>query len=497
MTARTSTQDISSDSGNAPRGGGSHAPPPPAPSGATARLAGWVAERGRTWDDAALHWAEMAFLDTVGCMLAGAADPASTRVAHVVADFGGADAGLITGGRANILWAALVNGTAAHALDYDDVALQGLNHLSAALVPAILACGEKLGASGMTCLEAYLVGYEVTAALGSAYNPGHYNKGWHTTLSMGACGVAAAISRLLNLSAAQAHDALALSTSMAGGTKAQFGSMAKPLHAGLAGKNGTFAAMLASAGLSAANEAFDGVAGYGSLTSGVGANGGGINRLADILDTGDLGCSIDQHGLWFKAYPCCGSTHGPIGAVLRLAHEHGLAARSVDRVRVRMAADAAANLPFSVPASAYEARFCLPYCLAVALTDGPPRLSHFTPQGIGRDDLLEVAKRVEIVADPAITLESNRGPLRHPTFASIRLQNRAEFETTFWEPLGHPLNPMSDAELLDKFRDCAAYATVDPERSAVCAEKLLSLRQRDSVADLIGDLVSPSAKGIE
>jgi 2-methylcitrate dehydratase PrpD len=152
----------------------------------------------------------------------------------------GGDACTVVGcaARASATNAALANGTAAHALDYDDVLDPSMSHPSAALVPALVALAEATGAGAPAVIDAYLVGFEVTARLGKAMNLEHYRRGWHTTLSLGSPGVAAACGRLLGLDARRMAMALSLSTSMAGGSKRQFGSMAKPLHAGLAAKNG-------------------------------------------------------------------------------------------------------------------------------------------------------------------------------------------------------------------------------------------------------------------
>ncbi|MYE59081.1 MAG: MmgE/PrpD family protein, partial [Alphaproteobacteria bacterium] len=203
--------------------------------GATLRLGAWVAGAPRTWSGEAARRAGSAFVDTAACMLAGAGDDAP-RAAHAGVARWGAGGATVAGTphRLAAPWAALVNGTAAHALDYDDVLEISNAHVSAVLVPALLALGEEREADGAACVDAFIVGVEIMARLGEALNMTHYFKGWHTTSTLGAPAAAAACARLLRLDAGTAAHALSLATSLASGAKRQFGTMAKPLHAGLA-----------------------------------------------------------------------------------------------------------------------------------------------------------------------------------------------------------------------------------------------------------------------
>lgn len=198
-------------------------------------MATWIAEAPRAWSENALRRAEAAFVDTVACMLVGADDVAARRVRAATAPWGmGVGAATIFGTpeRQAAPWAALANGTAAHALDYDDVLEIANAHVSAVLVPAILALGEERQASGEACLDALIVGVEIMARLGEAMNMTHYFLGWHTTLTLGSIAAAASAARLLELDAARASAAISAATSMASGSKRQFGTMTKPVHAG-------------------------------------------------------------------------------------------------------------------------------------------------------------------------------------------------------------------------------------------------------------------------
>src|SRR5947209_19955868 len=184
----------------------------------------------------ALVVARSAFLDTVGVMLAGSLEPAAGIVQRLAATEAGAGPCRIFGTElsVNAGWAALVNGTAAHALDYDDMCFVSLAHPSAPLVSALLALGEKTSAPGRRLLEAYVIGFEVEAVLGRVMNPRHYQSGWHCTSTIGSIGAAAACARLLRLDSVSTANCIALAASQASGLKENFGTMSKPLHAGLA-----------------------------------------------------------------------------------------------------------------------------------------------------------------------------------------------------------------------------------------------------------------------
>ena len=311
--------------------------------GATLRLGRWVAEAPRDWSDEAGRRAASAFVDTAACMLAGA-DDAAPRAAYDAMSRWGTGGGAIVAGtpyRLPAPWAALVNGTAAHALDYDDILEISNAHVSAVLVPALLALGEERGADGEAFADAFIVGVEVMARLGEAVNMTHYFKGWHTTSTLGAPAAAAACARLLGLDAARTTAALSLASSLASGAKRQFGTMAKPLHAGLAAKNGVMAAALAESGVTAAADAYEGERGFVDLFAGVPRE-----RLEAALATLDGPPAIERYGLWQKVYPCCGSVHRPLDALLALQAEDGVEPESVAEIDALLPEISVQNLPY-------------------------------------------------------------------------------------------------------------------------------------------------------
>ena len=425
-------------------------------AGATLRLGRWVADAPSDWSTVALERAAAAFVDTAACMLAGA-DDAAPRAAHAgVARWSGGGSGAAVAGTPHRLpapWAALVNGTAAHALDYDDVLEIGNAHASAALVPALLALGEERGADGAACADAFIAGVEVLARLGEALNMTHYFLGWHTTSTLGAPAAAAACARLLDLDAARATAALSLATSLASGAKRQFGTMAKPLHAGLAAKNGILAATLAEAGLSAAPDAFEGERGFVDLFAGVPRE-----RLEAAVADFDGPPAIERHGLWQKFYPCCASAHRPLDALLAMHAEGGLAPDAVAEIDALLPEIAVQNLPYDGPADAMQARFSLPYLLASALVDGRLALDAFSGRALARPAVRALLPRVRMRPDPAQPGALNVDEAPQRATVTLRLGTGATRARTVHEPRGHPRRPLGRDALHAKFVDCAARA---------------------------------------
>lgn len=433
--------------------------------GPTAILAAWCAEAPRDWSAAARNGARRAILDTFAVILAGQNEASTQAVRRGVAGWG--SGGCYVAGASGGMpapAAALVNGTAAHAIDYDDVQNPAMSHPSAALVPALAALAEATGAGPAQMLDAYLVGFEVMARLGEAMNLEHYRRGWHTTLSLGSPGVAAACGRMLGLDAGRMAMALSLATSMAGGSKRQFGTMAKPLHAGLAAKNGMVAAQLAAAGVDGIPEAFEGKWGYRELMAGEASPG--FAGLAQRIGRPN---AMEQHGVWLKAYPCCASTHRPVDALRALK----LDGAQVARIEARISEVAAANLRYRIPATPSEARFSLPYCLAAAMQDGTLDMTSFTPEAIARPTLVPLMERVEMLVDPE--LGGSRPVAEAEERATLLVSmadgsTRREIRVT---PHGHPEDPLSDDELGAKFLDCARQAL-----PADCAAAALDRLQR-------------------
>lgn len=424
--------------------------------GLTHDLAAFVAETtyGRL-PAAAIDVVCLGFTDCVGTMVAGRSDPA-VRIAEYVflPSAGEGDAHLYLGpGRAPAPTAALLNGTAAHVLDYDDVALLG--HPSAALVPAILAEAQELDVSGEAMVAAYVAGYEVWAELLSREGKGYRGKGWHPTAVFGSVAAAAACASLRGLTAQDCAHALAIAASRAGGLSANFGSMTKPLHVGQAAQSGVVAARLASAGMTGSSDVFEHPQGFLSAIS----PSGGPDREAPARDLG-VTWRIVERGLSVKRYPVCYGVHRLIDAVLDLRQRHVFDLAEIDEIDVEMSVAQDLMVRHRAPETALQAKFSAEFAMAAALVVGQVGLAELTDAFVQRQDVRDLIARVRRTThetyDPDLP---DYGP--HDS-VRIRLKDGRLMESDkVRRPRGHVSNPLTSDELRTKFRDCVADAAAD------------------------------------
>jgi 2-methylcitrate dehydratase PrpD len=448
-------------------------------------LAEWAAGVSGRHGTPAYGRARLAVQDTLACVLAGAGDEAARRARAAVAGWGGRGATVIaTPERLAAPWAALVNGAAAHALDFDDHEETGATHPSAVLVPALLALGEERRASGRALLDAYIVGLEVIMRVGEAVNMSHYHRGWHATGTLGALGAAAACARLMGLDVEETTAALGLATSLAGGFKSQFGTMAKPLHAGLAAKSGVLAASLAAAGLSASAAALDGPWSVLTLMAGPEAAGfaGPLDKLGRTL-------AIEEFGLSVKLYPCCGYIHRSVDGLLDLRAAHGLSGAEVEAVTTRIPGRDAENLMYPDPGSPTEARFSMQYCLAVALLTGGLGVADFRPAAIARPEVRAVLPKVRLEGHPIGPQSSGPGVFE-PAEVVLRLADGRVLEQVVHHARGAPELPVGEAEIGAKFRACAE-GVLEPAEATAAGSLIAAFEDLAEVNALTRHLAAP------
>lgn len=416
----------------------------------------WLAEVPTAWPEAAMHSAKRQFIDVMGVTILGAVNEATTRVFATVQEWGDGPCTVIGQSRTlSAPWAALVNGTAAHALDLDDNFDPAKAHATAVLVPAILALGEQESASGQDCLDAYICGLQIMGRVGQGVNPTHRNRGWHATATVGAIGAAAACARLLKLDAEHAGHALSLATSMAAGFMSQFGTMAKPTHAGLAAKSGVIAASMARNGVTAGRDTLDGPTGMNRLMVGP-----DYETLRDAIKNPEHGQTLQfetervgepllilEHSLKVKRFPNCASAHRAMDALLLLKEEHGFAVDDVSKVVVHLPKTHLNNLMHHDPRDPMQAKFSLQYGLAVALMTGTCALDDFRPEAIMRPEIRSLYDLIE--AHPVDKPEGE-----FPTSVEIHLKTGTPLEKSLAMPLGSKAAPFTDEQYWQKFDDC-------------------------------------------
>ncbi len=437
------------------------------------RVAEWIA--GFDLDRVSSEVRERACLcclDTVGVALAGASEPASRIVQQVVASEGGAACGVFgTRLRASASGAALANGTAAHALDYDDMCFVSLAHPSAPLVASALAAAELAGASGSAVLDAYIVGFEIEARLGRVMNPRHYQRGWHCTSTLGTIGAAAAASRLLGLDQWAAGHALAIAASEASGLKENFGTMVKPLHAGLAARNGVVAALLAKSGMTASEAALEGPQGFltamDSQRPALDEEIADLGRRWEILDT----------GITVKLYPSCAGTHPSLDAILDLRQREQFTAADVDRIVIEVDSITPTVLIYERPATGLEAKFSMPFCAAAAVVFGRVGIETFDADRLHDPQVTAAMARVVMRVDA--TLDGLAPPLTQAR-VTVHLRDGRRLHQAANGARGYPGQPASDDELDAKFIACARRTLDD----ASADRALAVLRQIETTEDI-------------
>ncbi|PYM62327.1 MAG: MmgE/PrpD family protein [Candidatus Rokuibacteriota bacterium] len=410
----------------------------------------------------ALARVRLAALDTLGVMLAGAGEPAARAVRAVARAEGGTPLATVVGTRlvTSPGWAALANGTAGHAHDFDDTNFALMGHPSVPLLAVALAAGEAETADGRAVTLAYIVGFEVSATLGAALNPEHYTRGWHATSTLGTLGCAAAAARLLRLDVTQTRHALAIAATHASGLKENFGSMTKPYHAGHAALSGIRSAQLAREGLTGSDTALEGKQGY------VAAFGGGP-RLEQSLDGLGRVWQLLASGIAVKPYPSCALTHSAIDALLELRAAHGLAPRDVVAVEVAVNRVVPDVLTHTRPTTALERKFSMQYCAAAALAEGRVDFGSFADGEVANRETRELMERVAMVVDPGLP----QGVERHAwSRVTVRLRDGRTVSTEARGARGHPDTPLSDAALREKFLGCAGTVLGADEAEGVAEQ---------------------------
>lgn len=417
----------------------------------------WLADAPNNWPDEAKHIAKRALIDTLACMVAGARDSAPAKLWLVLNGWGtGACRAVANDHELSAPAAALFNGTAAHALDFDDNFDPAKAHASAVLIPALLAIGDLKESSTSDLLDAYICGLQIMGLVGQAVNPFHRARGWHATGTLGAIGAAAGCARLMGLSATQSAHAISASTSLAGGFMSQFGSDMKPVHAGLAAAGGVQAALFAEAGITAGAQTLDGTTGLRTLMVGPDtellarsmegkAEHGQTMRFGD----GDVGSPLHvlEHGLKVKRFPNCGSVHRSLDGLLELMEAHSLTHEAIDHVLIRAPAAHLRNLMHENPQTPAEAKFSLEYSLAAALAGSKVTLSDYTQEAILREDVRVLMAKIR--KEYVEALESD-----FPTEVHVTLNNGETLKTDVPMPVGSKAVPMSDAQLWGKLEAC-------------------------------------------
>jgi len=424
----------------------------------------------------ALEVVRTGFADSVATLIAGSVeDPPKILYATLAPPPGDATLYLV-GARVPAPEAAWINGTAAHALDYDDVALRG--HPSTVLVPAILAEGEALGSTGAELATAYVAGYEVWADLQRRDPAQHHEKGWHPTGIFGAVAAAAACASLRKLDAQQATQAIALGASQSAGLVANFGTMTKPFHAGRAAHAGVISARLAAAGFTSSPDALEHPLGFLAATS----PKGNVDRTSATQAGREW--SILTLGLSVKKYPLCYCTHRAIDGALDLLRGETIAAQNVKSITVSTSRRNATILRNSRPQTGLEAKFSMQFAMASSIVANRVGLRELTDEFVRRPDIQALMPKVVVAPDDRID-PKRTGNAPYDQVVIETADGRRLESARVTDERGSPQLPLSREELWTKFKEC--FAVGNPKLDAEATfEALMSVERGQGVGALAG-----------
>jgi 2-methylcitrate dehydratase PrpD len=434
-----------------------------------------LAEHAASWrtrplPEAVAHHARRALIDWFAALLPGVSKPPATLLAAALAAErgpGGRSICYVDGQPSPLRHAALLNATASHTVEFDDIFRDAGYHPGCPTIAPALAAVQQQGGSMEDLLRAITAGYEVSCRIGMAVQPSHY-KNWHTTGTVGTFGAAVATAVALGCDANRIAHAIATAATFAGGLQQAFlsDSMSKPLHPGHAADAGALAAIGAAAGVTGALDALHGPKGFAAATSE--DTGKWDKALAD------LGSRVCITEMTFKNHGCCGHIFAALDAVRDLQREHGFAAEDVARIHVGGYGPTKSICDRPSITTEQEARFSVQFTMGALLVLGGVRIAAFAPENLANPAIRAVMSKVTVELDPEL---ADAYPAKRAAKVWVDLADGRRLYRYQPTRKGDPDAPLSDAELSEKFRELVA-----PVIGATAAEGLLeSLWRGDSV----------------
>lgn len=386
--------------------------------------------------------AKMCLLDWLGCAIAGANNENCKSLIEIALQNGGREEATIVGidKKAPVLWATFANGAISHAVEMDDGHKWSILHPGVTVIPSALSLGEALNCSGRELLTAIIVGYDIAIRAGEAVGSSHY-KIWHTTATCGTFGAAAAASKILKLNKNQTADALGNAGTQSAGLW-QFledGAMTKVLHTAKAGFNGQLAAIASQKGFTGPHAIFEGEKGFLKAMSPL------PDPFCLVRNLGEKYKILESN---FKVHASCGHTHSPIDAIIKALNEYNIQPSEIKRIVIHTYSTAYELTANFEPNNSFEAKFSMPYCVAVALIYGEVDSSKFTDNMLKDPNINKLISKVEMVVDPQF---NDIFPDCRPVKIVVEMENRCiEIENFFRK--GDPENPLSFEEVVRKFK---------------------------------------------
>ncbi len=429
--------------------------------------------------------AKKAILDHIGVAMAGSQEPSGRIISQMAQETQSPREATVIGHRykTNCALAALVNGTAAHALDYDDCLVfpdVGLAHPTTSIFPAALAVAEKLHLNGQDLITAYCLGVEAYAKIGLMSRDAFLGgRRWEWTGVLGAMGSAAAVAKLLELDESKINMSLGIEASLACGMIRNFGSMAGHLHAGNAARNGIEAGFLAQKGFTAHEDIIEAPYGYYNTFTG---NPEMLSKEIQAAHSQALGrpWNLINPGLMFKAYPCAHISAFGVTAGLELRKEHNIDWRQISEIELRIPTIIDKMVHYNDPTTGIEAKFSPGYCLCRALIEGEIKISHFADENINDPATRQLMQAIRLVV---LEQEQQVGSFGYQEVV-LKMKNGTVYSCKVEHAKGDPQNPQTDEEFTGKYLSCAEYAHYDRETALQIQEMVTGLERLTDVSAL-------------
>jgi 2-methylcitrate dehydratase PrpD len=446
----------------------------------TEQLADWVVGAAlKDAPEAAIRQVEERFIDSLGVQFAGLSVSTGRIMTEWVKAQGARPESSVVGGgfQTTASLATLANATAGHALEFDDIALFS-GHYANPLTAAALAVGEKLGSSGGEVILAWMVGHEVIFQMAKPCMDGPRNtllwRGWFNQGFQPVIGVAALTAKLMGLDASQTRMAFGNAASAMAGVMKNRGSDTKSFTAGSAAMHGVMAAELISLGFTANDEIIDGDDGVARM---MGLEVGDPNKVLDGLGNWGL---ASRGTSTMRLHASCGAGHWGQDALQRIIRRRPTNPDEIDSIVVSLPAFLTEMLPYHEPRTGLEAKYSMEYDMVVVALDGRAGLHQYKDSAVQRPEARELMNRVEFVP-----VDGELGNVKLESRVEMRLKSGEVVEETVSLSHGRPEDPLTDAELIGKFHECAEALVSEDQRN-----QIIDLCWRLHTLEDVGELAS-------
>ena len=428
-----------------------------------------VSSRWEDIPDDVRHEAKRAILNFVGCAIGGSPHPAVTTAIRALGPFSGERTASVLGraDRLDPLHASLMNGISSHVEDYDDTTPKNYSHTSSPVASALFAFASANRVRGRDFVEAFILGFEAASRVGNAVYPAHYDVGWHMTGTIGVFGAAAAIGRVIGLSAQEMVWALGLAATQSAGLREMFGSMGKAFHPGRSAQNGYAAALLAKEGFTAGERGIEGPRGFANVMA-------ASRDLSKI--TSRLGVDFDLRENTYKPFPCGIVNHPTIDGCIQIHDEERPDPASIAAVRLRVAPLVIDLCSQQNITRGLQGKFSVYHGAAVGLVRGKAGLREYTDEAVNDPQVKRVREATTAVGDPAVTEDQSA--------VEVELADGRRLTRFVEQSLGNIHRPLTDRQLEEKFRDQAVLVL-----PAQDVESLIQSCWRIDQMDDVGDIV--------